>query len=364
MLTASSSSVTGTTRLEAEVACNLQILSLLFLFPMASVDLYVEDIVWYYRHHYSFTTLLRNSGYMRYDPMDPMELPDFYAKFRAEESYVRNYTDDRQSFVRIRSLSTLIGHLELSANSNAAAAFLLRDSSLCPPWEPLVVVLSAHTVFANPFSLLGMTATMTADSAVLLLQGRKDNRLLKLSFSEQVDDTAVDGLEIAEELPSALGAADGDSGSYYAMELVSLNLTQEFQTPSWAMVLSPYTSLRQVASRVLSRLSGLQNDMNANIDTDNGTERHALTDPPASAHLMSLCSLVRRVGVKSASTTDSKTAGPDHDDYNLLVRFVTESNPWLSYTNFLSQSTMSNQIHSERRAELTYLKAVCNAQRQ
>lgn len=38
---------------------NLQILSLLFFFPMCSIDLYVEDVIWYYRHHYSFIELLK-----------------------------------------------------------------------------------------------------------------------------------------------------------------------------------------------------------------------------------------------------------------------------------------------------------------
>jgi hypothetical protein len=38
---------------------NLQLISILHLFPLASVDVFVPDTVWYARHHYAFVSKLK-----------------------------------------------------------------------------------------------------------------------------------------------------------------------------------------------------------------------------------------------------------------------------------------------------------------
>ena len=48
---------------EEETSANMQLLALLFMYPMASVDLYVHDVVWYIRHHYPFYLMLKASVY-------------------------------------------------------------------------------------------------------------------------------------------------------------------------------------------------------------------------------------------------------------------------------------------------------------
>ncbi len=47
--------------LEDEIAINFQALCILFLFPMASIDIYVSDVIWYVRHHYNFFQILKVS---------------------------------------------------------------------------------------------------------------------------------------------------------------------------------------------------------------------------------------------------------------------------------------------------------------
>lgn len=349
MLTARGGDIVGATRVEAEVACNLQLLALLFLFPMASVDLYVQDEVWYYRHHYSFVSLLRNAGYIRYDPMDPTEFYDFSAKFGAEEAPTRNYTDQRQAFVRIRSLTTLASHLQYAAEP-ANDALLLRDSSLCPPWEPLLVVLAPRTVFANPFSLLDMAATMTRHSAVLRLQEEsKASRLYRLSLNKQEQQEQV-GREPAVELPPDLGASSGDEG----IAAVSLDLAAELRSPSWALVLSPYAPLHQVARRVFARTPHLRQQPDDSTQATSNAESRS-QDRRTAAHLMSLCNLVHL-------ETQTHAQESDRDDYDMLARFATKSSPWLAYTAFLAHSSLASQVRGEL-AEAAYLRAVCSSRR-
>lgn len=45
--------------LNEEHIANLQILAILHMYPLASVDIYVSDPLWYIRHHYKFFTKLK-----------------------------------------------------------------------------------------------------------------------------------------------------------------------------------------------------------------------------------------------------------------------------------------------------------------
>jgi hypothetical protein len=45
--------------MQEEHLMNLQLLWILHLFPLASVDLFVTDTVWYTRHHYAFMSKLK-----------------------------------------------------------------------------------------------------------------------------------------------------------------------------------------------------------------------------------------------------------------------------------------------------------------
>lgn len=47
------------------------LLGWLYLYPLASVTVYVQDVAWFIRHHYGFVTMLNTAGYVRLDPMNP-----------------------------------------------------------------------------------------------------------------------------------------------------------------------------------------------------------------------------------------------------------------------------------------------------
>jgi hypothetical protein len=64
--------------LQEELLLNYQILSLLYLFPLASIEVIVHDTLWYLRQHYPFFDQLRQSGYASIDPFDPQDM-DFQA---------------------------------------------------------------------------------------------------------------------------------------------------------------------------------------------------------------------------------------------------------------------------------------------
>jgi len=54
-----------------ETALTLQLLGLLFLYPLSSAELFVKDVLWFIRHHYAFFDSLKHAGYVRLDPLNP-----------------------------------------------------------------------------------------------------------------------------------------------------------------------------------------------------------------------------------------------------------------------------------------------------
>lgn len=83
---------TTATAVAHETAAVFQTIALLYLFPLASVDLVVADAPWFCRHHYVFLDYLRQAGYLAVDPMDPREWhlrTTSTATSTAETSFVR-----------------------------------------------------------------------------------------------------------------------------------------------------------------------------------------------------------------------------------------------------------------------------------
>jgi hypothetical protein len=83
--------------LEEEYCSIFQILGLIFVYPMVTIDLIVRDKVWFMRHHYLFIDLLVQSGYLRYDYHDPDD----------HLILANNAGDPRVSFVKIFTMSEL-----------------------------------------------------------------------------------------------------------------------------------------------------------------------------------------------------------------------------------------------------------------
>jgi hypothetical protein len=117
--------------LEDEHKATLQCLALLYLFPLASIDVYVIDIYWFMRHHYKFYTILKNAGYIRYDPHNP-----------TENKYMSDNNNLGRSFVNIRQFTSMDDILDsLSSYQNI-------------PWKPLIVFMPVGVLFSDPYSLL------------------------------------------------------------------------------------------------------------------------------------------------------------------------------------------------------------------
>lgn len=135
--------------LDTEMAANLQILALLHIFPLASIDLYVTDPMWYVRHHYSFHTTLRDGGYIRKDRLDSND---------------QSIGGDI-SFVRLLSI------IELRKQVSSTDVETISDLKLfLPAWSPAVVVMETGVIIASPAQLFESLSKMNTDKDALTLQ--------------------------------------------------------------------------------------------------------------------------------------------------------------------------------------------------
>ena len=108
-------------------------MAIFYLFPLASIDLYVEDPLWFRRHHYPFLNILKEGGLVREDPFVPR----------------RSTPTDSVGFSFLRILS----------HTDATAALSLEGwFHLVPQWVCTPVLLSVKegvaSVFANADILL------------------------------------------------------------------------------------------------------------------------------------------------------------------------------------------------------------------
>ena len=132
----------NTKNLQEEYTATFQILSLLYLFPLCSVDLYVADEMWFIRHHYAFFENLQHAGYICTDPYDPTEFT----------MYTTEYAN-RRSYVRVKSIHTYTDYmLQRSGVSNES----VYESPLTPSWVSVLIVLPIGVVFQNPLDLLSV----------------------------------------------------------------------------------------------------------------------------------------------------------------------------------------------------------------
>jgi len=129
-----------------EHKASLQCLALLHLFPLASIDLFVTDRFWFMRHHYKFYTILKNAGYIRYDPHNPVE-----NKYMVDNNYLG------LSFVNILQFSSD------KLDDTLIKLFTYQDI----PWKPLIVFIPNGLVFTDPYSLLHSINHLDNKSGVL-----------------------------------------------------------------------------------------------------------------------------------------------------------------------------------------------------
>eukprot|EP01034_Spumella_vulgaris_P026529 gene26529-33122_t len=143
--------------LSKEHMLTFQVLALLYVYPLCSIDIYVHDVVWFIRHHYLFHDILKSGGYVRIDPLHPT---DFSAWRRPSGG---------QAFVNVRHVKLLRRELsDMMSSQQVTATTTLADNThiplLIPSWKPLLVVLRPNVVFRNADVLFEWMNGMERDS--------------------------------------------------------------------------------------------------------------------------------------------------------------------------------------------------------
>lgn len=186
--------------LQEEHVVAFQLLSLLYLYPLCSVDVFVVDVLWFIRHHYAFVKLLQSAGYMRIDPLNPTE----------HAEWLRD-TQQTTAFVRLKQLGPLdawarrtrpkraekadgddvdvradgspqssaneedsAGHSQEAGNTGEGAEITTTNMpppelQLQPKWAAVTVVLPVGLTFSAPHMLLQHISDLPIDGYTMLL---------------------------------------------------------------------------------------------------------------------------------------------------------------------------------------------------
>ena len=166
--------------LKEERECVFQTLALLHVFPLASVDILVNDEVWFIRQNYPFLRRLREAGYMRDDPMEPWEEekvgvsgvdsgankgtgPQTWGKDEGSAWTQARWHHERSSnkaFVSIRARQEVHAALlqqvlyEVDAIKIADERSPVAQSEMCPSWGAVVVSLPCGVALKDHRGLL------------------------------------------------------------------------------------------------------------------------------------------------------------------------------------------------------------------
>lgn len=182
--------------LEEEDKLLLQVLALLYHYPLCSVDAYVVDVTWFVRQHYGLFKTLQRAGYIRYDPMHP----DEYLKWVKQQQ-----SDTQRSFIQFKPISAIIDRKEQlsSGDDDPQTSALLRDSPLVPIWSPLLVVLRSDLTLCDWRFLLEQ------------LRGLRHDEVRILYSSSSHEGSTVD--EESCSTLSVLAAPNSDGGTVMAL---------------------------------------------------------------------------------------------------------------------------------------------------
>lgn len=147
--------------LEQEMIVNFQVLAILYLFPLASIDIYVVDPLWYIRHHYKFYSMLKTAGHIRHDPLDSFDIPDGEVRSR---SYVRIRSIDYLASVTNNNL-TNVNRL-LAYNKGNFGVTVADIDNFLPSWKPVSVYLQPGVIFSSPDILFSLVSKLTVDVTI------------------------------------------------------------------------------------------------------------------------------------------------------------------------------------------------------
>ena len=191
--------------LEEEYTASFQMLALLYVYPLCSIDLYVQDVIWFIRHHYAFFELLQHAGYVRIDPFDPTEFPEWQKDPLQSNSFVRikdlgvlekfleNHSEEAQVEVEQDGLGAETATSEqISASACGAGGSnhgrdkvveVLQGSLLVPAWKAVLVVLPINIVFRNPDYLLQQLSSLSEN-------GFNSFGVFKLDLFDAIDNNS------------------------------------------------------------------------------------------------------------------------------------------------------------------------------
>ena len=137
----------------------LQILSLLYIHPLCTITIYVEDTMWFIRHHYMFYTILVNTGYIHYDIMDP-DSPSPHNYDPKSTSHTRSYVYIRSRYTTTEALISgfraVRGHNSDPdiADTDCIVAVDEVYNLLFPSHTLMTILLPIGMVPTTPYSIL------------------------------------------------------------------------------------------------------------------------------------------------------------------------------------------------------------------
>ena len=196
------------TRQEERMAV-FQVLALLHVFPLASVDLLVGDSVWFTRHNYPFIQVLREAGYIREDIMEPLEAeevsiagavtrggldhPPTWGKSQGESWAQADTHHDNGSgnkaHVAIKSRRTARSAIQEQISSQTSVegpggprASTLGDTEITPGWGAVLVAVDPGIVLSDARSLLEVANTVMSQEEKV--GQREEEKTLHSSFGD------------------------------------------------------------------------------------------------------------------------------------------------------------------------------------
>jgi hypothetical protein len=301
-----------------EVLVTFQVIGLLYLFPLASVDIYVRDDMWFTRQHYLFLTMLKESGYIRYDRYDPTTFSLLH------KNHGTGRSSGHKSFVRIKNLKDLQSEVDVVlSDTTLESASLptesgakrggrsetrgrtqlnsLRQSTLLPSWEEGLLVF--------------LPRKMIPTSAFVLFQTVNDN----LQFPDDTDR------------PHGSGAAtpSDQEASHLLFSHRARAEDEAIRSDCFGAMFSPFVSVRHFAQVYESLTSHYKLNTFRSDTTWKGGDRSSA----GSGEWTSVCDLLAKPSAESSRSSPLSSSTEDGRKHADMRDHGTTSVPDTSFVD-------------------------------
>ena len=221
---------------------------------------------------------------------------------------------------------------------------------LIPPWDPIVIVLSPYHVPTHPLVLFDLSAHLERDNSILMcvdnnnqchkinLPNTNTNTNTNTSRNANVNNSE-EGIHAEQETVIVEEDIQSPHSHSYSKPSRSMNtlsdaLTALTSSPSSSslILISPYT-MKSHVSNVIHHM--LKQGSAEGSGGDNGDKISSL---------IHICNILGKYSVND-TVCESKGRGDDGRGRNQLIRHITKSTPWVSYTNYL-QAIHKLEIHT------------------